>query len=433
MFLCWIAGSSWAQSEPREQAVEGLLALPDYSGDWRSREFLSGDWRGARDRWAGKGITFDFHWLQVAQGVVDGGVDERWAYATNLDYYFFLDLGRMNVVPGALVSVRAQSRFGTTVNGDTGLLLPVNAYQYFPFTAELDENVPFAITELNWTQFLSEKFGFLVGKVTTMIHANEFTGGEGRTQFMNFQFIYSAVFAQITPYSAPAVGVFWQATPNLFVTTMLLNTTDASTTFGLGDIGDGTTWWTEFNFRYEAGRLPGGGTIGFAYAFDGDFARIGGIYIRPGREISVEEKPESWGLFFSAWQYLHVRGEARGALDPRNGRQDLEGIGVFLMMGLADRDTNPTSFTVAAGLSGRGMIPGRGDDTYGLGYFYNDLQDPRPFAENSLADSAQGMEVYYNLALAGPIALTFDFQWTRSAGERVGDALIAGFRLNLRF
>ena len=39
-----------------------------------------------------------------------------------------LDLTRMQLVPGALVTVRGQSRFGDTVNADSGLLLPVNTY-----------------------------------------------------------------------------------------------------------------------------------------------------------------------------------------------------------------------------------------------------------------------------------------------------------------
>jgi hypothetical protein len=59
----------------------------------------------------------------------------------------------MRVLPGALVVFRAQSRFGDSVNADTGLLLPVNTYSAFPFTEPPDEDVPFTITELNYTQF----------------------------------------------------------------------------------------------------------------------------------------------------------------------------------------------------------------------------------------------------------------------------------------
>ena len=64
------------------------------------------------------GIIFDLNWLQIGQGVVSGGVDKRWAYATNLDYNLSLDLARMNIMPGALITFRGQSRFGSTVNDD---------------------------------------------------------------------------------------------------------------------------------------------------------------------------------------------------------------------------------------------------------------------------------------------------------------------------
>ena len=411
----------------------GMLPLPDYSGNWKTREFLTGDWGGTRSRWANKGVTFDFHWYQVGQGVVDGGVDTGWAYGTNLDYYVTLDLMRMKLLPGALVNFRGQSRFGKTVNADTGLLLPVNTYSAFPIGSGPDDDIPFTITELNYMQFFSEKFGVLIGKITTMKNANEFAGGEGRTQFMNFQFIYSGAFAQVAPYSTLAVGGFWIPSAQVTVTTILMNTADASTTTGFSDIGDGTSWWTSVDYQIPMGGLPGGGTVGFVYAFDGDFARIGGINFDPEEGISIETKGEAWALYWSAWQYLHVKGSAGQPVDPTDGVQDLEGWGLFLIVGLADQSTNPATFTIAAGLSGRGMLPGRSNDTYGLGYFYNDLQDPRALAVLPLSDTTQGLEAYYNFAIARSIALTFDLQWVRSAFDGIDDSFIVAARLKFRF
>ena len=127
------------QSETGEsntaEVTEGILPVPDYSGDWKTRRFLTGDWGGLRQDWASKGITFDVEWLQIPQGIVSGGRDQLWAYATNLDYYINLDLMRMEVLPGALISFRGQSRFGSTVNEETGLLLPVNTFSALPVTS----------------------------------------------------------------------------------------------------------------------------------------------------------------------------------------------------------------------------------------------------------------------------------------------------------
>jgi porin len=245
------------------QQLGGILPVPDYSGDLRTRPALTGDWGGLRKQWADKGATFRFDWYQAMQGVVDGGIDEGWAYGINLDLYANLDLDRMGVLPGALVVFRAQSRFGDSVNADTGLLLPVNTYSAFPFTEPPDEDVPFTITELNYTQFFSEHFGLLAGKITTMKNANEFAGGEGRTQFMNFQFLFPAVYAQLAPYSTLAAGAVVMPSQRFQLTSILMNTTDSSTTTGFDDIGEGTTWWNSVDVQWNLGGLAGGSTLGF--------------------------------------------------------------------------------------------------------------------------------------------------------------------------
>lgn len=417
----------------QEDVSEGILPLPDYSGDWKTRPFLTGDWEGKRQELAVKGLTFDVEWYQVGQGVVSGGVDERWAYTTNLDYYINLDLMRMSVLPGALISFRGQSRFGSTVNGDTGLLQPVNTYSFFPLTSPIDDDVPIAVTELNYLQFFSDKLGLMLGKMTTMGNANEFSGGEGRSQFMNYQFIFPSVFAQVIPYSTLAVVGLWLPSPKVTVTTMLMNTNDSSTTTGFNDIGEGTSWWTSIDIQHRLGSLPGGMTLAVVYAFDGDFARIGGINVDPGDGISLEQKSEAWAVYWNVWQYLFTEGKPPELIDPTDGRQDLEGLGVFAMLGLGDRDTNPVSWSAAVGLGGRGLIPGRGDDTYGLGYFYNSIQDPRSIALNRLGESTQGLELYYNIAITRSVALTLNGQWARSAFRQFDDSFVLGSRLNISF
>jgi porin len=213
---------------------------------------------------------------------------------TNLDYYLTLDLMRMGLIPGALISVRGQSRFGDTVNGETGLLLPVSTYSYFPFTTSVDENVPIALTELNYLQFVTDELGFLGGKITTMANRNEFAGGEGRTQFMNMQFLWSAAFGQVAPYSTLAIGAIWAPIPQASISTFFMNTADASTSSGFDDIGEGTSWWTSADFQYQLGSLPGGVSAGAIYAFDGDFSQIGGIHIDRGAALTNERKSSSW-------------------------------------------------------------------------------------------------------------------------------------------
>ena len=52
-----------------------------YSGDFLTRSTLTGDWGGARNDLAAKGISFDASVTQIEQGVVGGGKnDSSWEY-----------------------------------------------------------------------------------------------------------------------------------------------------------------------------------------------------------------------------------------------------------------------------------------------------------------------------------------------------------------
>ena len=91
-------------------------------------------------------------------------------------------------------------------------------------------------------------------------------------------------------------------------------------------------------------------------------------------------------------------------------------------------------WSIACGLSGRGLIRGRCDDTCGVGYFRNELGEPvSDSALDPLLQQNQGLEAYYTAALAGSIGLTLDAQWVDSGIRGVDDALIFACRLNVDF
>ena len=139
---------------------------------------------------ANKGVQFGLEWNHYVQGVADGGRDRTTAYGGTVDYTLNIDLMRMGVLPGALIRFRAESRYGSSVNGAAGPILPVNTDALFPLTAKLDQDVGITITDLNYTQFLSKHLGLFFGKVDTLdADPNEFASGRGTSQFMNANFI----------------------------------------------------------------------------------------------------------------------------------------------------------------------------------------------------------------------------------------------------
>ena len=175
-------------------------------------------------------------------------------------------------------------------------------------------------------------------------------------------------------------------------------------------------------------------TGGIAYAFGGDFAKIGGLNVDPSTGLTLDTQSESAAAFLTGWQYLWLLEPSRD-IDPTDGHQDLRGLGLFAIAGWGEEDTNPVQWSLAGGLSGRGLIPGRCNDTCGAGYFYNRLGDPaeRRRIGPLLETSSHGFEAYYSVALAGSVDLTLDFQWLGSAVSGVEDAIVLGARLGVDF
>jgi porin len=427
--------SLFAQSEtsPAQPAAsEGLLPVTNYGGDWRTRIGLSGDWNDLRQNWAEHGFTVDFRLTQYGQGIESGGSDEGWEFGGSGEALFRADLSRMAIVPGALVTLRAESRYGDSVNGKSGLLLPVDTQSFFPLTELPDDDIPIAITELNYTQFLSQHAGVIVGKVQTLDgDPNEFAGGRGRSQFMNFAFVANPVTALTVPYSTLGAGVVLLPSDSVTISSILMNLTDSSTSSGFDDFGKGAVWSTEADFQRKSD-LPGGVNVGGTYAFDADFTDLDGkLEFIPGVGPALQSESTSWCVYASAWQYLRMEDEASERIRTNDGRPDLQGLGLFTRLGFADHDTNPIDWSASLGLGGRGLIDGRGDDCFGLGYFYTSLQQPRSLLINRLGDHTQGLELFYDMAFARSVSLTLDGQWVAGAFNDIDDAVLIGLRLNV--
>ena len=416
---------------------QGILPVPDYSGDFWSRSYLTGDWGGVRSDWAKKGIQANVQFVQTLQSVVDGGLDTETKYGGTLDYNINLDLDRMDLLPGALVTFRGESRYGKTVNGITGQGLPANLDGYVPLTRELDEDIAITITNLYYTQYLSDKFALMIGKFDLLQgDYNEFAGGGGRgvDQFMNYNLVTNAPGAYPAGYSALGGGFIVMPTEQITINNYMFTTKDSSTNTGFNTFNDGWTWNTEAYFRYKLDKLPGGLMGGIMYSFDGDFTRLNGMYVRlPGGSLDVPTEDETWSVYFNGWQYLWVEDADAGPVDVSNGKLEHQGIGVFARVAFADEDTNPAKFFASAGVSGRGVIPGRDDDIFGLGYFYTDIEETRLGDVLGIDNHSQGFEVFYNLAIANSTFLSADIQWLDSPFSDIDNTMVVGTRLKIMF
>lgn len=106
-------------------------------------------------------------------------------------------------------------------------------------------------------------------------------------------------------------------------------------------------------------------------------------------------------------------------------------------MGTADKETTPALFSASIGLGGRGLIPGRQEDHYGLGYFYINLADTRVKDALNFSEENQSSEAFYNIILVETIQLTLDLQLLDAPAPAPAPdsdgAVVLGARLNTVF
>jgi len=159
----------------------------------------------------------------------------------------------------------------------------------------------------------------------------------------------------------------------------------------------------------------------------------------PNLLVPVEppnRKSSTWAMYYSFDQYFW---QPEG--DPKRG------IGLFFTFGASDGNPNPIQYFYNVGIGGNGIVPGRPDDKFGIGWsrtqFSNDLA---PLLRNQLnlgLEIENDFEIYYNAALTPWLQATLDLQIVDPAVNKkldgsgnlkdVDTAVVPGFRLYVRF
>ncbi|MBW2446641.1 MAG: carbohydrate porin [Deltaproteobacteria bacterium] len=418
----------------------GILPVPDYQGDLWNRSHLTGDWGGWRTTLAEKGIQFDVDNVNWVDSVVGGGSTDDAEIGGNITYNLKLDLMRAGILPGALIQVRGESRYGSSAILNTGQLTPNNSAALSPTNySKFDAGHDIALSQLSYLQMFSPHFGVILGKLDLYAEGapNEFAGGRGRTQFMNWNLNFSTP-ALFVPASTLGAGVVILPSENLTITSLLLSGTQCTHTDCFDDLDDkGGISVTTASYQYELFGLPGGTNGSFIYFFDGDFATIGSFAIGLDADgtlgLQGSTESDSWQVSVSFWQYLCVEDPHDGPLHLLNGRPDLEGWGVFGSVSVADKDTNPWRTSVAFGFGGRGVIPSRPNDLFGIGGFYNELASSLTVTNFGIEEDYAGAEAFYNFAITPAVRFSANVQYLPSVRPRINDATMVSGRLQFVF
>ena len=156
-------------------------------------------------------------------GVASGGRNEEFEYGGHGDYVFNIDSEKLGGPKGLFVKVRAEHRIGETIRPATGAILPPTILPDLPTT----ETRNVYLSNVLFTQFLSETFGIFAGKLDTLDgDLNAFAHGRGKTQFSNAAFVATPVGLRTVVYSTLGTGFVILKDAEPLFTFSVLNATD---------------------------------------------------------------------------------------------------------------------------------------------------------------------------------------------------------------
>ncbi|HTP64468.1 MAG TPA: hypothetical protein VMJ66_03675 [Geobacteraceae bacterium] len=289
-------------------APAGATGEQNYSGDLLARSTLTGDWGGARNYLAGKGVTVGLDLTQVGQGVVSGGKSSHWQYDGRGDLNLLIDTGKLGLWPGGFLTTELEGNFGNGVNEKTGALMAVNNSQIIPVTGKDD----ICLVSLNFTQFVSHYFGIFFGKLATITASsgdmNEFAHGKGDTQFMNMAFNFNPVVAMTVPYSTVGAGFVVLPTkdPNeAIVTFSVLNSVGTANSNGLDTLnGNKLTFSGEGRMRTGFFGLTGHQLLGLTYS-NREFTSLDQSLRIFLENRDIQKEKGTWAVHYNFDQYYH--------------------------------------------------------------------------------------------------------------------------------
>ena len=461
--ICWLAALAMAWMIIAPPSASAQVTPPEtYAGDLWSRPRLTGDWGGFRDTLAKRGVVLDVDFLQTLQGVASGGRDTGVEWSGRFDYTLNLDTGKLGLWPGGFLRAHGETTLGDSVNGISGAVGAPNPAALFPVPGQETTT----LTNLSFAQFLSPKFGLIAGKIETYGgDQNAFAHGF-HDNFLNLGFSFNLVNA-LVPISALGGGIVVLPWEGALFSALVLDPNGKPEDVGFDHAFEGGVLVVaEGRVAVKPFGLLGHQLVGFSWSdkervsLDQDPSNIfrGLLTSRfprlqdPGPvlrrilerffpELLVPVQPlrreqETWSVFYNFDQYLWSP-----AGDPERG------IGPFFRFGVSDGKANPIKYHYNVGIGGKGIVPGRPRDTFGIGWSRLEFSDSFvPFLRQRLnlgLDREDSVEMYYNASITKWLNVTVDLQviepgLKKTLGasgrlENVDTTVVGGLRVYARF
>jgi porin len=366
------------------------------------------------------GVTYAVVGTQFYQGVAHGGAEQDFDYGGKVDQFLILDSGKLGLWQGMTATMHVETRFGDDINFDAVGFAPANVAMLYPKFNEDDT----AITNLSFAQALNENVALTFGKFNAldlfyMLYPQT---GRGINGFMNTSMVIPLGVGRLFPLSFMGAGALAMDNQKRVEGGVLVyDTQNVATTSGFDDMfNNGANIFGFWRFFTDVNGLPGSQLIGGSWS-TGDFTSFDpeGFVFIPGQGLVAPRVGGAFNLVYIYEQTLW----ADCATKSRN-------VGLLSQWALADQETSPISWSGNVGIQGTGMNRCRPDDAVGVGYFHTAVSSDLESLLSPVINlhDVDGVELYYNAAIAKCFHLTADLQVIEPADKSNDTAIVAGLR-----
>lgn len=360
-------------------------------------------------------MSLGFESTTFYQGAYQGDGRQHFDASNRLDGFIDIDTQTLGLWQGGGLHGHLEYREDRMQNFRGGAILPVNSGTMLP----LNSGNELEATSLYLSQQLGEQTSLLLGKINAvdLLAADPFFGGWGTQRFWNMAFV--------APPNGiiPAVlmgGVLSHSNGPYTFSAMVFDPIDQTDNYELDNLFDqGTAGQLSAGWAGSVAGRASSATLAATYSTK-DGTDLSQLDLPADARSGQESNSHSISL-----QLSHLLIESRQVAG--------KGLGLYALTAVADGNPNPIKGSFAGGLAGHGMVPGRPNDSFGVGYFYyrfsSDLQSSlQPILE---LGNEHGVEVFYNLALTPWLTLGGDLQWLEPAREDKDQGVVGGLRLHV--
>jgi porin len=399
-----------------------------YGGPLRDRSTLIGDWGGVRDDLSAWGITVLPSLTGFYEGPTAGNVDHTFDLGAKGEVLLNVDGGKLGLWDGFGVRVHGEYNVGTTPGEVGGTTIPNSTAMTYPV-----QNQPGGdFSSVYVTQRFGPSFTLLAGKTNMFdfyASGHKFSGGRGVGLFWNTAFVGPP--SGIVPVAAfGAMGVY-KVNPLSF-TLMVYDPTDALNYTGFeSPFSAGVTLRGSMDVSSNLLGVPR--TDSFMAAISSekgtDFESLPDLskfanpafraalikafitqalwgqdaenYLPPELRAETTEKRGRWWVGYSFEQTLW-----------QSQTEPSKSWGLFGQAAWSDGNPNSLQWSALGGIGGTSPLPGRLDDRFGVGVFYegySNILKRHLYPLITLGDE-YGAEMFYNLAITKGFRLTADLQ-----------------------